>query len=593
MRIPFAAVLFLLATSAVFLELGRMDVYTDNEGQRLTPPYEMLVSGDYAVPTLNGGVYLAKPPLLYWAIAAVYRATGVVNEWTGRFVPAACAVLVVLAIYFVTRSAVDETIARFAAIGTLAAPYILERARWADIDIPLTLAVFLAIAALRASWHAPWAGRRAGMALIAGLMTGAAILLKGPVPLIVLAAALVAEIIASGKNPSRAVRQGLVWTAVCVAIECLRMLAGFDAPVALVLLAIGWAGVAIAHAGRGALLRGTTWVGVLALGAVVALPWGLVVLYRMGDASIATLLQEQVVERTYRASRINGGTPFYFALAMPIMLFPWGLLLPWHASGLMWRLGDSFYRFCLLTGWISIFTFSLIAGKEYEYILPALPFVMITTAYHLAWAVSHAAMPDWFSRWFQRWRIATVAIVLLAVLVPLPYVMLCLGSLTPTVEVGALTAAIVALLAARFRARRTEIVAIGAAATLAAVSMLLVTRSYHYGPERSPRAMATLCRALIAEGHTVESTKTYPPVAWYARRPIPENTNPDVVAARLDAGPPYFYLTRSRFPALVHTDAPWENYIVAGPIPYRDLVLLANESGKAYFETRFRSVSPE
>ena len=140
-------VLLIAALFAVFFELGRMDVCTDNEGERATPPAEMLRSGDYIVPTINGATYLAKPPLLYWVIAAVYRMTGEISALTARIPTAACAVALVLAVYLVFRRRLNESAARFAAIALLASPYFLERSRWAELDVPLTLATFLAIAA--------------------------------------------------------------------------------------------------------------------------------------------------------------------------------------------------------------------------------------------------------------------------------------------------------------------------------------------------------------------------------------------------------------------------------------------------------------
>lgn len=582
----FSIVLLLLASCAIFLELGRMDVYMDNEGQRVAPPYEMLVSGDYAVPTLNAEIYLAKPPLLYWMTAAVYRATGIVNEWTGRLVTATFGILLVLSIYSYVRRVADETVARLAAVGMLAAPYFLERVRWADLDVPLTVAIFLAIAALRASWHASWPARRVGTMVIAGLLTGAAILLKGPVPVLFLGAALLAEIVVSGRDSGKTVRRGMAWTAICILFEFLRMLFGVDAPLVLALFVLGWIYLAAANASRGILMRVGVWFGALVLGAAIALPWGLTVLYRIGWDSIAALLDNQVVERTYTASRINSGTPLYFTIALPIMLFPWGLLLPWHASRLMWRLGDSFYRFCLLTGWISVFLFSLIAGKEYEYILPATPFLIIATAYHLAWAASHAEMPDWFVCWLRRWRRAVTGVFGAAAIIVVPYVLLAEFHPVLLLECAALALPILGTLFAGRNASRNRFVALGAAGVLVVTAALLVSRSFHYGPDRSPRDLAQRCGRLIEAGYTVEATKTYPPVTWYARRPIPESTNADDVLLKLYDDKPYFYLTRERFIELMPHDLPWKDMIVDGPIRYRDLVLLANPAGKAVLEAQ-------
>lgn len=143
-------------------------------------PAEMLRSGDYIVPTINGATYLAKPPLLYWVIAAVYRMTGEISALTARIPTAACAVALVLAVYLVFRRRLNESAARFAAIALLASPYFLERSRWAELDVPLTLATFLAIAACWTAFEAATVFRRAGFTLLGGLAMGAAIMLKGP-----------------------------------------------------------------------------------------------------------------------------------------------------------------------------------------------------------------------------------------------------------------------------------------------------------------------------------------------------------------------------------------------------------------------------
>lgn len=54
---------------------------------------EMLLSGDYLHPTINGQPYFDKPLLSYWLIALAAFAGGGINEWTLRF-PSATAALV-------------------------------------------------------------------------------------------------------------------------------------------------------------------------------------------------------------------------------------------------------------------------------------------------------------------------------------------------------------------------------------------------------------------------------------------------------------------------------------------------------------------
>jgi 4-amino-4-deoxy-L-arabinose transferase-like glycosyltransferase len=54
-----------------------------DEGRYAEIPREMLVSGDWITPRLDDLKYFEKPPLQYWATAAVYSVFGL-SEWTSR-----------------------------------------------------------------------------------------------------------------------------------------------------------------------------------------------------------------------------------------------------------------------------------------------------------------------------------------------------------------------------------------------------------------------------------------------------------------------------------------------------------------------------
>lgn len=69
-----------------------------DEGRYTEIPREMLESGDWVSPRLNGVLYFEKPPLFYWMQAVAIKLGGV-NEYSARFWPAALGLLGCIATY--------------------------------------------------------------------------------------------------------------------------------------------------------------------------------------------------------------------------------------------------------------------------------------------------------------------------------------------------------------------------------------------------------------------------------------------------------------------------------------------------------------
>src|SRR5687767_7435537 len=70
------ALLALVFGTIFFLNLGEAPLVNPDEGRYSEIPREMVASGDYVTPRLNGVLYFEKPPLVYWIVAGMLRVFG-------------------------------------------------------------------------------------------------------------------------------------------------------------------------------------------------------------------------------------------------------------------------------------------------------------------------------------------------------------------------------------------------------------------------------------------------------------------------------------------------------------------------------------
>ena len=104
--------------------------------------------GDYSVLSLNNHLYTDKPPLFFWAINGFARLLGGIDEWAARL-PSAVSTL--LALFLIERLGAwlyDRRTGLLAALVFATSLQILERGRWASIDMTLNLFVLSAIVLL-------------------------------------------------------------------------------------------------------------------------------------------------------------------------------------------------------------------------------------------------------------------------------------------------------------------------------------------------------------------------------------------------------------------------------------------------------------
>src|SRR6266705_3944725 len=97
------ALLLVLCALLFFLGLGTLGLTDRDEGSNAQAAREMIESGDWITPTLNGAPRFAKPIFLYWLISGSYLAFGV-SEFTARLPSALFGIALILMQYlFATR----------------------------------------------------------------------------------------------------------------------------------------------------------------------------------------------------------------------------------------------------------------------------------------------------------------------------------------------------------------------------------------------------------------------------------------------------------------------------------------------------------
>lgn len=144
-----------------------------DEGRYVGVAWEMMRSGDWLVPTLNGLPYFHKPPLFYWITAAAMTVFGP-GEWAARTAPLLGAWAGAMAIFLFVRRWWDERTARLALVVLLAQPLFYIGGQFANLDMLVAGCITVTIALLahaillaeeRSPFRVPLVGAYAAAAL--------------------------------------------------------------------------------------------------------------------------------------------------------------------------------------------------------------------------------------------------------------------------------------------------------------------------------------------------------------------------------------------------------------------------------------------
>ena len=317
----------LLASLAALLflpGLGNHSLWNPDEPRYAEVAREMLASGDWAVPHVNGRLYAQKPPLHFWLIAAVGATRGGVDEVAARLPTALAAIGTILLVFALGRRLFGERAAWYAVAAFATGLKILRQGRFGQIDMLLVFLVTLAV----------WAWVRAEQLYEAGdtrphhlwffAAAGFATLAKGPVGLLPPLLSILAF--------AALTRDGSI-------VRRLRL-------------------------GRGLLI----WLAVIAL-------W-------LGPATISAggeYFRQMVFKQnvTRYANPWHHRQPWYYYFTVILGdFFPWSLLLP-GAWLVAWReltgRGRRWWLFTLAWVVVTVVFFSLSPGKRTVYVLTMYP----------------------------------------------------------------------------------------------------------------------------------------------------------------------------------------------------------------------------
>ena len=184
--------LLLLAFAAVwFGSLDYRKLIKPDEGRYAEIPREMVASGDWLTPRLNGIKYFEKPALQYWATATAFAAFGE-HDWSARLWPALTGFLGVLLAWFTTRRLFGAAAGLYAAatLGTSLLYLFIGHVNTLDMGFSFFLELALCAFVLGRDAATPPAAQRRWRLLVWAALA-LAVLSKGIVALVLTGGTLV------------------------------------------------------------------------------------------------------------------------------------------------------------------------------------------------------------------------------------------------------------------------------------------------------------------------------------------------------------------------------------------------------------------
>jgi 4-amino-4-deoxy-L-arabinose transferase len=288
---------------------------------------EMLSSGDYIVPKLNGLRYFEKPVMGYWLIALSIKTFGE-NAFAVRF-PSAAATLIstIMAFLLLRRFFPGKYPAVLAALVFLTSFFVIGVGIYGVLDPMFSMFIALSMTSFLFACNAgkrTWEER--GWLAFMGLFSGLAFLTKGFI--------------------------------------------AFAIPVVTILPFLIWEK-------RWKELFRLAWIPILSA-VMVVLPWSIMIHLKEKDFWNYFFWHEHI--RRFISDNAQHEEGFwYYLVLLPAAVLPWTFVAPAAAKGFIKKhLENSLFRYCICWFAFPFLFFSVSSGKLLTYILPCLvPFSII------------------------------------------------------------------------------------------------------------------------------------------------------------------------------------------------------------------------
>ncbi len=324
---PSRGVLLVLAAAlllAWFGTLGHRKLLKADEGRYAEIPREMLASGDWLTPRLNGFKYFEKPPLQYWATAVAFTAFGT-REWSVRLWSALTGFATLLLVFYAGRRLFGEAAGLLGAAALAGSALFAAMSQVASLDMGVS--AFLSLAVL-------------GFALAQR----------------------------DGASPAERRRWMLAaWAGMALAVLS-KGLIGVVLPAGALALYVAWARAP-------GLLKRMHWLPGLALLFAITAPWFVAVSAANPEFARFFFIHEHF-ERFLTTQHEHVGPAWYFVPVLAAGMLPWALSLPaalWQAAPRV--SGEAFQPARFLLAWcVTVFVFFSVSGSKLpSYLLPLFP----------------------------------------------------------------------------------------------------------------------------------------------------------------------------------------------------------------------------